>query len=437
VTAELINMNADIKFHLTLPEGFWFGLGFGADSMTDAPMVLINDNGQAQPDIIDCFSKKHGKPAPNTENFFKYSSTPKKENGKWYLEVQRPIELIRDGRNETIEFDSKYSMIYAYKEGEISKHPKNQRGVFSMFINPRTQVIVLNDEALAGDTFYKVHGVVMYCSWSILTFISLVSGRYMKHLYNYRMIIHAATGTLIMTNTVIIAILALNQYPAAATPKVAHKPIGILVLVLSIIQFLGGVTVKQTHAVLKWQSKFAFLSKLAHKLFGLVIILVSNFQVVTGLINIKSPVKDIIYVHFACYVMLVIIIEILFKLRYTYKQKGLIEKPGLPEMSPLMFEKLVKNGRKLVLFNNYIVDVESFMETHPGTRFVIAESVGTEIGKYFYGAYSIETNVQPHTHSSYAAGLLEKLTIAYLNTTKPIAESRSTIKTEGKFPNQS
>lgn len=167
----------------------------------------------------------------------------------------------------------------------------------------------------ATDMFYKIHGIIMYITWSILTFIALVSGRYMKHLHKYRMIIHASTGTLIMTNTFIIAILALKTYDTGAELELGHYGVGIVVMIVSVLQFIGGIGVRQIHMIIKWNSKVAFTAKQGHRIFGLMIVFLSNFQVASGLINYESPVKNLIYGHFAVYVVLIIGIEILFKYR--------------------------------------------------------------------------------------------------------------------------
>lgn len=125
-------------------------------------------------------------------------------------------------------------------------------------------------------------------------------------------------------------------------------------------------------------------------------------------------------------------LEIVYRWKYTYTEKGIVHREGLSQISPLLFHKLVREGRKLVLFNDYVIDIEPFMDDHPGTRFVLNESIGTDIGKFFYGAYAVEDDIQPHTHSSYAAGIIQKLTIAKLNTNKGNNDSKISIKSEGK-----
>ena len=172
----------------------------------------------------------------------------------------------------------------------------------------------MGDE-IPSDVFYRVHGIIMYTTWGILTFLALISGRYLKHFPNFRMIIHASVGTLIMSNTVIIVTLALSTYKKDTSLELGHSGIGIVVMILSILQFFGGITVRQVNILAVWKSKYALLAKNGHKIFGLLIVFISNFQVVSGLINYDSPVKNLIYGHFAIYIVALFAIEILFRFR--------------------------------------------------------------------------------------------------------------------------
>lgn len=115
-----------------------------------------------------------------------------------------------------------------------------------------------------------------------------------------------------------------------------------------------------------------------------------------------------------------------------YKEKGVIAKPEIPTISLFQFNNLVKIGRKLVLFNNFVVDVEPFMDEHPGTRFVLSQNIGRDIGKYFYGAYSMEEDVAPHIHSHYAAGIIKKLTIGKLEVSKKYENEDLSFKQRSK-----
>ena len=65
-----------------------------------------------------------------------------------------------------------------------------------------------------------------------------------------------------------------------------------------------------------------------------------------------------------------------------------------------------------------VLDIEDFIGAHPGGKFVLKESIGHDISKYFYGGYCMEDNLgvripaQGHTHSNYAKVTVNDLVIA-------------------------
>lgn len=57
------------------------------------------------------------------------------------------------------------------------------------------------------------------------------------------------------------------------------------------------------------------------------------------------------------------------------------------EMSSEEFYTRISNGEKLVLLNDMVLNVSKYMFNHPGGKFVIAQNVGRDITKFFYGGY--------------------------------------------------
>jgi len=76
-----------------------------------------------------------------------------------------------------------------------------------------------------------------------------------------------------------------------------------------------------------------------------------------------------------------------------------------------------KDGRKYVLIDDLVVDVENFADRHPGGKFLIKHHIGRDISKYFHGGYSLEGNMagpprQGHIHSNYAKKIVLELCVA-------------------------
>jgi len=87
------------------------------------------------------------------------------------------------------------------------------------------------------------------------------------------------------------------------------------------------------------------------------------------------------------------------------------------------FDCLRANSKGLlfVLLNDLILDVTAWADKHPGGRFLIEKTKGTDISRYFYGGYSFETSKQggsQHAHSNYARTIVEDLVIGKLKATR-------------------
>ena len=72
------------------------------------------------------------------------------------------------------------------------------------------------------------------------------------------------------------------------------------------------------------------------------------------------------------------------------------------------FRERISRGEKLVILDEFVVDVGEFMSKHPGGQFLIEHNIGRDISKYFYGGYSMDGNLGRDTpragvkHSNHA-----------------------------------
>ena len=96
-----------------------------------------------------------------------------------------------------------------------------------------------------------------------------------------------------------------------------------------------------------------------------------------------------------------------WKYEYIHKQ----DKKNLKEITMEEFLGAIKNGKKWALFDDYVVDMTIYYWEHPGSTYVLKEWIGCDLGKYFYGSYTMENWVKPVTHSRIAGKILFKLII--------------------------
>lgn len=79
------------------------------------------------------------------------------------------------------------------------------------------------------------------------------------------------------------------------------------------------------------------------------------------------------------------------------------------------------HGRKesLCILDDLVLDVKDYMENHPGGKFLMSHTVGTDISKFFYGGYSLDGNLafnqlKRHNHSNAARVQVDTMVIARL-----------------------
>jgi len=90
-------------------------------------------------------------------------------------------------------------MVFANGISPFNFH-KN-KGFFEIYIHANNKIDVTLDGEIPN--FHKIHGLIMYFTWGLMTFLLFVSGRYLRPFYILRQIIHGISGTLILIFTLI------------------------------------------------------------------------------------------------------------------------------------------------------------------------------------------------------------------------------------------
>jgi cytochrome b involved in lipid metabolism len=60
--------------------------------------------------------------------------------------------------------------------------------------------------------------------------------------------------------------------------------------------------------------------------------------------------------------------------------------------------RLLRRGEKLVILDDRVLSIESYLNTHPGSAYVLNHNIGRDISKFFYGGYAMK-DYFPQTHS--------------------------------------
>jgi hypothetical protein len=123
-------------------------------------------------------------------------------------------------------------------------------------------------------------------------------------------------------------------------------------------------------------------------------------------------------IHVVLYFAIILILEILYKL-YNRRRPQLYKVPkDTMTLSDFNHRVLVKR-ESLCILDDLVLDVTDYMDNHPGGKFLISHTVGTDISKYFYGGYSLDGNLVPgqlkrHNHTNASRVQVDTMAVARL-----------------------
>ena len=95
-------------------------------------------------------------------------------------------------------------------------------------------------------------------------------------------------------------------------------------------------------------------------------------------------------INFICFFAILITLEVYHK--WTLRQEDSFTKVQTGMTSDEFAEK-VASGSKYVVLDEFVLDMEKFIDHHPGGKWVIKKCIGRDVSKYFHGGYSFEGNL--------------------------------------------
>ena len=202
------------------------------------------------------------------------------------------------------------------------------KGFFEIFIHSNNKI----DVTLDGDipNYHKIHGLCMYFTWGLMTFLLFVSGRYMKALYLAWSIIHGISGTLILVFTLIAIQFAERGSSIPVENWLYHYGAGELMELCVISLVSVGYVLKgliYTCGCSKWVEsshwRVIWLIRHAHRLAGKLVILFSMWTMFAGLFSYEEEFdmyKYLLITHWVGYLIALLGLEILHRIWYKQKQ---------------------------------------------------------------------------------------------------------------------
>ena len=365
----------------------------------------------------DRFSTGHPTPYIDTTNNYK-AFTVTSSGGVNTYTFNR--DLNTGDSQDYVILNGKTNLIYSYGGGVLySQHAGGAYGSLSVTIDTTTLDVSFGSGSISLNIDQTlIHGLLTYVAWGWFSFFLIISGRYSKYFYTSRTYFHAALGILaFLFNIIAVAGFGSGSLvrPSANSLGDKHANIAGVVSLWAAVTAIFGILMSCLRIFCGRFSFFSYYIWYVHVIGAYLLIIYSQVIILSGLYLYDSPVTFLFYFHLGIMISLLIVIEILWQSKKTWKYTDIeeIEEKDLPSMTLRAFNKF-KNEKKLALFDHYVIDLDSYSFDHPGGKYVLDECIGKEIGKYFYGAYSLDNNIPVHKHSFMAGKILIKIAVAKL-----------------------
>ena len=126
---------------------------------------------------------------------------------------------------------------------------------------------------------------MMWSMWTLVGLTQIITGRYLKHAYKWRQLIHSMTGTLLLITTLSAWIIVLKLANWKLLLKDFHTITGNITMLAGILVCLGGLFAGSLRifAKMEWKTSLLLLFGKIHKIFGYSIVVLSQITVSSGI----------------------------------------------------------------------------------------------------------------------------------------------------------
>ena len=441
--------------------GVYFAIGFGSTGMagSDIWAFTISSN---QIQASDRYGAGYFTPATDTSNggtndlvLLGYELTPS------YSLVKFKRALNTGDSNDYVLSQGTVDMIYAVgPSASLAYHGPTRGYVQAPLINGQDGVMLEDQEKFNR---VDLHGIFNIVAWGVLVDIAIIVARYLRgSKFMIRgftitaQVIHSALMwlTFILSTIVTITLLTRKGMNGLLLNDERkhdfHVINGIVILGLSTLAVaIGGFNFYMMKAYKGTVgAKTIFYFKRVHLALGLLLYLLTKVNIILGVIfHDQGDWKVPVFI----YLGVLAILHVLFQIRYP---SWLIK---VPEAMNLSVKTRIKNQKhadlleainngtptekilanfpniKWVQLGNGIYDLTDWV--HPGGNSIIEACIGREVGRYFYGNYSLEgTSRKPHKHSQLAFSQVQKFYIGEVTTRESVLVHKDTQK-EGQAMN--
>jgi len=140
-----------------------------------------------------------------------------------------------------------------------------------------------NGITTGGSRSQKIHGYLMWSSWTILGLVQIITNRYGKACWRYHQLIHSVFGFITVLAT--ISAVAIMLAARGLILINLHTILGFITFICIILLGIGGIVASSTRlgiCNMMWKTKCLLRLGLIHKGFGYLMILATQASLFTG-----------------------------------------------------------------------------------------------------------------------------------------------------------
>jgi hypothetical protein len=230
--------------------------------------------------------------------------------------------------------------------------------------------------------------------------------------------VHGVAGLLILVITIgmISAVFSQVGFQLDNT----HTIFGWIILIIGIFTAVGGIFANRIKLTTQWNTAFVMRVRTIHRSFAYLVLLASLATLTLGIVLFTTYHKEynqyeiLAWINLGFIAMAAILLEFFHRRNKYGKEDPFITK-SKPLMTPVEFEKKIKEGKKLHILDNMVLDLSEYMDQHPGGKFLLEHTIGSDISKFFYGGHGLDGNTSKpgeyhpvNTHSNLARKIVNR-----------------------------
>lgn len=294
-----------------------------------------------------------------------------------------------------------------------------------------TVVYVMPSASYNRERVFIVHGVVMGVLWGFFAPLAVLIVRYFKA---HAFWVHAHRALMVLVVAGTLGGAAVGFARAGPNLPYSHNKLGISIVLVALVQFSLGALAKYMRENPEDPASVAARPWVgpAHRWLGRISLAISFANTQLGISKFSEQHSTSYSNWFGIVIGLWGAIFLVFEYRnngfwpfHDRSAAAVAPEPGATAaedagdkkqkktFSRQEFSKAVEEGAKYVLCDLLVVNVDDFIEAHPGGAHILREMIGKDIGPYFRGERSY-TNGEHNKHGKFAQTLLQKMVIGEL-----------------------